>query len=59
MEIFLYLVAVIFLLVLNGFFVLAEFAIVKVRSSRITELIDAGERRALLVSEIQSNEQNE
>ncbi len=54
MEIAIYLFAVLLLLVLNGFFVLAEFAIIKVRSSRITELIDAGEKRALLVSEIQS-----
>ncbi len=54
MEIVIYLIAVAFLLVLNGFFVLAEFAIVKVRSSRIEELIDQGEKRANLVAEIQS-----
>jgi CBS domain containing-hemolysin-like protein/mannitol/fructose-specific phosphotransferase system IIA component (Ntr-type) len=54
MEIVAYLIAVAVLLVLNGFFVLAEFAIVKVRASRVTELIDQGEKRAKLVQEIQS-----
>lgn len=54
MEIALYLLAVVVLLVLNGFFVLAEFAIIKVRSSRVTEMIDQGVKRAKLVQEIQS-----
>ncbi len=38
--------ALVFLLVFNAFFVLAEFAIVKVRSSRVAELVDAGNARA-------------
>lgn len=42
----------IFLLVLNGFFVLAEFAVVKVRSSRIEELVNAGHPRARLLQQI-------
>lgn len=42
------------LLALNGFFVLAEFAIVRVRSSRIEELSERGEPRARLVAEIQA-----
>jgi CBS domain containing-hemolysin-like protein len=54
MEIAIYLLAVVVLLILNGFFVLAEFAIVKVRSSRIAELVDQGNRKAQLVAEIQS-----
>ncbi|HEY8342975.1 MAG TPA: CNNM domain-containing protein, partial [Calditerricola sp.] len=38
---------VVFLLVfLNGFFVAAEFAIVKVRQSRILQLVNEGNRRA-------------
>ncbi len=54
MEIALYFIAIAILLVLNGFFVLAEFAIIKVRSSRVTEMIDQGHKRAKLVAEIQS-----
>jgi len=54
MEILVYLFAIVLLLVLNGFFVLAEFAIIKVRSSRVTEMIDQGEKRAKLIAEIQS-----
>ena len=34
------------LVLLNGFFVLAEFALVKVRSTRIEELARQGNRRA-------------
>ena len=47
--------ALVALLALNAFFVLAEFAIVKVRPSRVTQLISAGEARATLLSEIQSH----
>jgi len=54
MEIALYLLAVVVLLILNGFFVLAEFAVIKVRSSRVTEMIDQGRKGAKLVQEIQS-----
>jgi CBS domain containing-hemolysin-like protein len=42
----------VFLLILNGFFVLAEFAVVKVRSSRIEELVQEGHPRARLLQEI-------
>lgn len=42
----------IFLLLLNGFFVLAEFAVVKVRSSRIEELVQSGHPRARLLQQI-------
>jgi CBS domain containing-hemolysin-like protein len=42
-----------FLLIgLNGFFVLAEFALVKVRSSRIEELVRQGSGRALITREM-------
>jgi len=47
--------ALVGLLVLNAFFVLAEFAIVKVRPSRVTQLIAAGDQRAVLLSTIQSH----
>jgi CBS domain containing-hemolysin-like protein len=45
--------ALILLLALNAFFVLAEFSIVKVRPSRITQLAAAGDARAVLVGKIQ------
>ena len=54
MEIAFYLIALAVLLGLNAFFVLAEFAIVKLRPSRVTELIGQGNRRAKLVADIQS-----
>jgi CBS domain containing-hemolysin-like protein len=41
-----YLAVAVMLLLLNGFFVLAEFAAVKIRPSRIEELIDSGSRQA-------------
>ena len=47
------LVVVAFVLVLiNGFFVLAEFAIVKVRASRIEELARQGDGRAIVAKEM-------
>lgn len=52
-EFLIYAGALVVLLTLNGFFVLAEFAIVKVRSSRIQELSDEGDPRAPLVADIQ------
>lgn len=41
-----YLAVAFFLVLLNGFFVAAEFAIVKVRATRIEELVREGDRRA-------------
>ena len=46
--------ALVSLLALNAFFVVAEFAIVKVRSSRVTQLEASGDTRATWVAEIQS-----
>lgn len=54
LDYLLYAVALVVLLVLNGFFVLAEFAIVKVRSSRVEELSNDGDPRAPLVADIQA-----
>ena len=48
-------VALLALLALNAFFVLAEFAIVKVRPSRVTQLAAAGDRRAVLLTSIQAH----
>jgi CBS domain containing-hemolysin-like protein len=41
------------LLLLNAFFVLAEFAAVKVRPTRVEELVDQGHRRAKVLQHIQ------
>jgi CBS domain containing-hemolysin-like protein len=45
--------ALVLMLALNAFFVLAEFAIVKVRPSRVAELEAAGNTRAPLLAGIQ------
>src|SRR5262245_11527323 len=43
------------LLLLNAFFVMAEFAIVKVRRSRVEELTRQGHRRAVVLQRITDN----
>jgi CBS domain containing-hemolysin-like protein/mannitol/fructose-specific phosphotransferase system IIA component len=48
-------VALVLLLALNAFFVLAEFSVVKVRPSRVEELHDDGDRRADVVGHIQDH----
>nr|WP_181537721.1 hemolysin family protein [Anoxybacillus calidus] len=54
MEIFnLFMVAL--LIALTGFFVASEFAIVKVRSSRIDQLISEGDKRAVAAKKVISN----
>jgi CBS domain containing-hemolysin-like protein len=45
-KLFFNLVIVLVLVLLNGFFVAAEFALVKVRQSRLTQLVSEGNRRA-------------
>jgi len=47
--------ATLFFVILNGFFVAAEFALVKVRVSRIDELASSGGRRARSVQHILAN----
>lgn len=47
-------VVLVALLATNAFFVLAEFAIVRVRPSQVTQLANAGHRRAALLAGIQS-----
>ena len=44
-----------FLVALNGFFVNAEFSIVKVRETRLQELVRRGNRRAETASRIVGN----
>ncbi len=46
---------VVLLVFLNGFFVVAEFALVKIRDSQIRTLVDEGVRRAGLVRQIKEN----
>lgn len=48
-------VALVLLLAANAFFVLAEFAIVKVRASRVAELLDEAHPKAVLLQRIQAN----
>ncbi|MEC0231113.1 hemolysin family protein [Paenibacillus alba] len=48
------LVLVIFLVLLNGFFVAAEFALVKVRQSRIQQLVNEGSGKAKFASTVTS-----
>jgi CBS domain containing-hemolysin-like protein/mannitol/fructose-specific phosphotransferase system IIA component (Ntr-type) len=50
-----YLIIVILLLLLNAFFVLAEFAVVKVRPTQMEALAERGNRRAKLVERIQTH----
>ena len=47
--------AALFLVFLNGFFVLAEFSLVKVRHTRLAELSDKGSRRAAVALEVTSH----
>lgn len=48
----LYILLAIALVLLNAFFVATEFAIVKVRDTRIQELVDSGQKRAAAVREV-------
>lgn len=48
-------IVVVLLIAATAFFVIAEFAIVKVRSSRIDELIEGGHARALAAKRVISN----
>jgi CBS domain containing-hemolysin-like protein len=50
--IFLKLLAILVLVLLNGFFVASEFAIVKIRASQLDTLADKGDRRALFARHV-------
>jgi CBS domain containing-hemolysin-like protein len=45
-QIILYLLLIMFLVLLNGFFVAAEFALVKVRQTRLQQLVEEGNKKA-------------
>lgn len=49
------LILVIFLVFLNGFFVAAEFAMVKIRSSRLIQLVEEGNGKAKIAQKITNN----
>src|SRR2546430_6793319 len=49
------LATVVALVLLNGFFVVAEFALVKIRDSQIKTLVDEGMQRAVFVKQIKDN----
>ena len=48
-------VAIVILILANGFFVAAELALVSVRTTRVEQLIQSGDLRALLVARLQEN----
>jgi CBS domain containing-hemolysin-like protein len=54
-EIVLKLLLVAFLVFLNGFFVAAEFAIVKIRDTQLEPLVTKGHRRARIARRIVGN----
>lgn len=54
-DIFLRLLSVLALIIINGFFVTAEFAMVSVRRSRINQLVESGNQRAKTVQNLQRN----
>jgi CBS domain containing-hemolysin-like protein len=47
--------SILFLIAINAFFVIAEFSIVSVRRSRISQLVEAGDIQAKTVQELQSS----
>lgn len=53
-RILLNIILVLFLVFLNGFFVAAEFALVKVRGSRLAELVANGNKRAKIAQHVTS-----
>jgi len=50
--IFFKLLGILFIVAVNGFFVVAEFSIVKIRSSQLDTLIDKGDRRAIFARHV-------
>ena len=50
--IFVKLLGVLFIVAVNGFFVVAEFSIVKIRSSQLDALIEKGDRRAVFARHV-------
>ena len=54
-TIFIELIVVFILIFLNGFFSCAEFAIISVRKSRIAQLVNQGDQRAVMVDALQKD----
>ena len=52
-TIFIELLVIFILIILNGFFSCAEFAIISIRKSRVAQLVSMGDKRAVLVEELQ------
>jgi CBS domain containing-hemolysin-like protein len=50
---------VIFLILANGFFVAAEFAVVKIRPTKVEELVKAGSKRANFVKKVLTDLENQ
>ncbi|HZE96476.1 MAG TPA: CNNM domain-containing protein [Planctomycetota bacterium] len=55
MTLLIYVLVTLILLLLNGFFVLAEFSAVRLRPSRVEELVDRGNHTAKIVQHIQTH----
>lgn len=55
MTLAIYLLVILLLLLLNGFFVLAEFAAIRMRPSRVEELVAQGNATAKLVQHLQNH----
>jgi CBS domain containing-hemolysin-like protein len=49
------LIAVLLIVLANGFFVAAEYALVTMRRTRVQELLDQGNKRARRVADLQTN----
>lgn len=56
-SLFVDIVVILVLVLLNGFFSCAEFAIVSLRRSRVSQLVDEGDRRAVVVADLQRDPQ--
>lgn len=54
-TIFIELFVIFILIILNGFFSCAEFAIISIRKSRVAQLVNLGDQRAVLVDALQKD----
>jgi putative hemolysin len=54
-TIFIELLVIFILIILNGFFSCAEFAIISIRKSRVAQLVSQGDQRAIMVDALQKD----
>ena len=54
-TVFIELFVICILIVVNGFFACSEFAIISIRKSRVAQLVSQGDKRAVLVDELQKD----